>query len=326
MSSINSCFADNVVARPSQSFVIGQLDELTINWHVTEACNFSCKYCYAQWKDHPDPRELFHDLDRTHTLLKELHRFFHPHNSRNPLKQFFSWRTVRLNIAGGEPSILNGRLLDIVRIAHEIGYRVSIISNGSKLTRNTVLALAPNLTCLGISLDSGNTATNLEIGRADRLGNVVNPNEMATNICAARSANPKLSIKVNTVVNSANVNQDFTNLIQLMNPDRWKILRMLPVTNQSLAISSDQFEMFVHRHRHLASMQCIEDHQDMTESYLMVDPFGRFFQNKSELDGCGYYYSPPILEIGAQSAFSEMTFNATSFMHRYAFTNLRSMP
>lgn len=25
------------------------LSELVINWHITEACNYRCRYCYAHW-------------------------------------------------------------------------------------------------------------------------------------------------------------------------------------------------------------------------------------------------------------------------------------
>ena len=34
------------------------LEELTLNWHITEACNYRCRYCYAKWTDGPDPREI----------------------------------------------------------------------------------------------------------------------------------------------------------------------------------------------------------------------------------------------------------------------------
>jgi len=54
----------------------------------------------------------------------------------------------------------------------------------------------------------------------------------------------------------------------------------------------------------------------MCESYLMIDPFGRFFQNHPSLTG-GYQYSKPILSVSAGTAFSEMAFNSTSFQARY---------
>jgi radical S-adenosyl methionine domain-containing protein 2 len=91
---------------------------------------------------------------------------------------------------------------------------------------------------------------------------------------------------------------------------------MLPVIDDSLAISDGEFAAFVQRHRAFQSVQCVEDNRDMSESYLMVDPFGRFFQNQSSLGG-GYLYSKPILSVGAGAAFSEMAFNSSSFQARY---------
>jgi len=55
----------------------------------------------------------------------------------------------------------------------------------------------------------------------------------------------------------------------------------------------------------------------MRESYLMVDPYGRFFQNSLLIAGQGYAYSPPILQIGAEAAFAQMTFDPARFSARY---------
>lgn len=62
----------------------------------------------------------------------------------------------------------------------------------------------------------------------------------------------------------------------------------------------------------------MEDNRDMTESYLMVDPLGRFFQNQSAQPGAGYVYSPPIPEVGAATAFRRVAFDAQRFAARYA--------
>jgi radical S-adenosyl methionine domain-containing protein 2 len=295
---------------------ISEVDELTINWHVTEACNYRCQYCYAKWKDSPNPRELFHDPDRTRDLLSELFRYFQPTNESNPLRKELSWKAFRLNLAGGEPSILGDRLLEISQIAREVGFQFSLISNGSRLIQQVIRQLAPQLTCLGISLDSASTTTNREIGRAERMGKLLNLDELVTNLQLARQINPQLTVKLNTVVNLLNAGEDLSFLVDRIRPNRWKILRMLPVIDDSLAISDGEFAAFVQRHRAFQSVQCVEDNRDMSESYLMVDPFGRFFQNQSSLGG-GYLYSKPILSVGAGAAFSEMAFNSSSFQARY---------
>jgi radical S-adenosyl methionine domain-containing protein 2 len=297
--------------------VIDQVDELTINWHVTEACNYHCQYCYAHWRESSDPRELFHDRRRTRELLEQLFQFFQQENTRNPLTKRLAWKRVRLNLAGGEPSILGDRLLDIVRVAREIGFQVSIISNGSRLSRDMIELLVPHLSCLGISLDSADSATNRQIGRVDRRGRLLDFGELAANLHLARLINPQLTVKLNTVVNRLNADQDLSVSVRQIAPNRWKILRMLPVSDASLAISDEQFSTFVDCHQDFEAIACVEDNQDMCESYLMVDPNGRFFQNQTSLACNGYVYSKPILTAGVESAFSEIDFNSSSFQSRY---------
>lgn len=292
------------------------LEELTLNWHITEACNYRCRYCYAKWTDGPDPRELFHDPELTRRLLTELFRFFHPGNHSNPLRKKLSWKALRLNLAGGEPSILGDRLVGIVQAAREVGFRVSLISNASRLTPLMIRQLAPDLTCLGISLDSAVAATNREIGRFDGKGRLLHLSQMVENLQLARQLNPELAVKLNTVVNRRNVREDLSHLADEIRPDRWKILRMLPITDRSLAVSDEEFYTFVERHRRFEPIQCVEDNEDMCESYLMVDPYGRFFQNHTSL-AQGYIYSQPVLVAGAGSAFSDLPFDADRFQSRY---------
>jgi radical S-adenosyl methionine domain-containing protein 2 len=55
----------------------------------------------------------------------------------------------------------------------------------------------------------------------------------------------------------------------------------------------------------------------MRKSYLMVDPYGRFFQNGQHETGQGYIYSQPILEVGAARAFGAIEFDPSKFCARY---------
>jgi radical S-adenosyl methionine domain-containing protein 2 len=142
--------------------------QLVINWHLTEACNYRCRYCYARWDGLRDQRELIHDVDRTRRMLGLLAEFFSPDNASNPLRQEMSWSSVRLNLAGGEPLLYQKRTCDVVDVAHEMGFEVSMISNGSHFSRLSLEALAPKISLLGISLDSADEAVNRAIGRVDR--------------------------------------------------------------------------------------------------------------------------------------------------------------
>lgn len=290
---------------------------LVLNWHLTEACNYRCQYCYATWNDFAAPRELIHDPGRTAALLSELYRFFQPGNCANPLSERMSWSVVRLNLAGGEPLLYAGKLPAIVNQARALGFEVSLISNGSRLNHQLLGQMAPQLTWLGISLDSASPATSSAIGRIDRRGELLELDELATNLRHARQSNPQLRLKLNTVVNLLNHDEDLSPLIQRFAPDKWKVLRMLPVVSKDLAVSDQQFAAFVARHSQFNRILCAEDNQDMHESYLMIDPHGRFFQNSPLIAGKGYDYSKPILEAGVGAAFAEMAFNSVRFSARY---------
>ncbi len=57
-----------------------------------------------------------------------------------------------------------------------------------------------------------------------------------------------------------------------------------------------------------------EDNSDMTQSYLMIDPMGRFFQNGNN---SFYTYSSPIHEIGFENALSSIEFDDNCYINRY---------
>lgn len=133
---------------------------------------------------------------------------------------------------------------------------------------------------------------------------------------AIRERNPAMKIKLNTVVNRVNWQDDFSDLISLIQPDKWKVLRVLPVTDQSMTVTDEEFRFFLDRHRKHNKIPLIEDNQDMVESYIMVDPQGRVFQNSP--CSAGYEYSQPIVGVGAEKAFSQVNFDVDKFSSRYS--------
>jgi radical S-adenosyl methionine domain-containing protein 2 len=229
--------------------------------------------------------------------------------------QFNTMSPPRLNFAGGEPLLYGDQVVSAMARARELGFDVSLISNGSRLTADLAARIAPHLTILGISIDATTSATNERIGRLDGRGIQLDLAGMIDHIAFMRSLNPAMTLKVNTVVNEVNWQEDLTSLISDLEPTRWKVLRMLPVVTKELALNDDQFQAFVDRHHILDSIMCVEGNDDMVQSYIMVDPHGRFFQNRSV--GAGYDYSPLIIDMGALEAFDCMTWSAEKFVARY---------
>lgn len=291
-----------------------QASELVINWHLTEACNYTCRYCYSKWHADGAGKELIHNAASSATLLAEIYRHFAP-TPRNHARLGMKWQSLRLSLAGGEPLLSDREIVRIAAQAKEIGFDVSVISNGSRLTRDLMTELAPQLSVLGLSLDSAQPSTNREIGRADRHAQVLSLEKLTEIVALGRKLNPALHLKINTVVNALNFTEDMSPLIRQLAPDKWKVLRMLPTVTSDLSIADHEFAEFVDRHTLLGNIISAEDNSDMVESYIMIDPRGRFFQNS--LSGGGYRYSAPILDVGGEAAFRQINWLADKFISRY---------
>jgi radical S-adenosyl methionine domain-containing protein 2 len=296
-----------------------QLSELVINWHITEVCNYQCQYCYAKWSK--ADKELIHDWSRTKQLLDEVYALFDPSNLSNPLRQRISWKTLRLNIAGGEPLLYRDKVLRILSYSRSKGIDTSIITNGSRLNSEFIEQLAPLISMLGLSIDCLDKDLNFQIGRADKHGQQLDLDTVAQLLERARVINPRLRLKINTVVNAINYKEDMHNLIRLLSPQRWKVFQMLPVVTNELSISNKDFQFFVEKHKSLGGVMSVEGNEDMSESYIMVDPHGRFFQNR--IGNQGYQYSRPIESVGAASAFDELRLSAETYASRYRMISIK---
>lgn len=279
--------------------------QIVINWHVTEACNFRCRYCYAHWKRATKP-DLIRDPAGRRALLEELFGHF--------ASRCLQGRP-RLNFAGGEPLLFADEVCRAMQEARRIGFDISMITNGSRLSIALVEEIAPMLSMLGVSLDSAHAETLTEVGRHDSRGHQMQSGSLAPVLARARRIKPDLELKINTVVCRANWREDMSDVIRVLAPSRWKILRMLPVINGDLAVTDAQFHAFVSRHRQFAAIANVENNDDMLGSYIMVDPMGRFFQNR--VGASGYDYSLPILQVGATQAFSNLHWSEVKFERRY---------
>ncbi len=105
-------------------------------------------------------------------------------------------------------------------------------------------------------------------------------------------------------------------MIRHLDPDKWKIMRVLPVYGDRDAVTLDEFRAFLDRHQEFASIIVSEDNEDMIASYLMVDPLGRFFW-RVRVDGEGYEFSDPILRVGATAALQQCPIAWEKYEKRY---------
>lgn len=290
--------------------------EIVINFHMTEECNYRCGYCYATWLGNHSKTELHHDFGNIESLLVKLAEYFF---SENPLYQQLKYTSVRLNFAGGEPVMLGQRFVDAILLAKSLGFRTSIISNGHLLSDKMINRIAPNLDMLGLSFDTADYLLAQSIGRVDHKQAWLTPERAVAIVNTYRLANANGIVKINTVVNAFNWREDMNGVISQLQPDKWKILRVLPVYSTNLTVSESEYNGYVKRHTLHANIVATENNADMWQSYLMLNPQGRFYQNTNSCNGL--IQSPSVLDVGVKAALEHIEFNVASFAKRY-----RSVP
>lgn len=276
------------------------MSNLVINYHLTERCNYSCEFCFAKYGlEEKFKFELHQNIDLVRLMLEDVFRHFRK-----------SFKSVRLNFAGGEPLLVTN-LVNIVDVALLIGYEVSIITNGSLIKASFMDDLFSKMSMVGISIDSFNSDTNRNIGRYTK-----NKYDNNTRQFLAEIKKLPCKLKINTVVSRFNWQENMCISINEINPDRWKIFRVLPIQPNTTGITDEQYQHFIETHRgKVETLVFAENNDDMRESYIMIDPLGRFCQNSN--DDKGYIYSNYILEQGTERAFEQIAFDRVKFDQRY---------
>ena len=282
--------------------------ELVVNWHITEACNYSCDYCFAKWgkqkgeliNSASSVSQLIESISYLPAILNEMHS-----------TQF---EQIRLNLVGGETFLNYRKVKEVVKQAKKRGLKLSAITNGSRINEDFISLIVNNFSSIGFSVDSVIDSTNLSIGRVEK-DRVMSAEEIVNTVANIRAINPKIDIKLNTVVSDLNKSEDLSDFIAQVMPNKWKIFKVLPVVTNQHLIDDEQFKHFLQRHHSFRHLMYAEDNVEMVDSYIMIDPIGRFFQN-SDFNK-GYYYSRSILQVGIERAFNEISFNANKFYTRY---------
>lgn len=269
---------------------------LSVNFHFTRKCNYECKFC-------------FHTEKTSHvTALDE---------AKRGLQLLARAGMQKINFSGGEPFLYPDYLGALVKFC-KIDLRlesVSIVSNGSKITKRWFEDYADYLDILAISVDSFDEATNIKIGRGR--GRHLEKLSKISDWCAEYG----IKFKLNTVVCVHNWQEDMNQAITCLAPFRWKVFQCLLVDSENagdqavrqakdLLITDEKFQDFVARHR---SLQCLvpESNLLMKSSYLILDEYMRFL-NK----GDKYAESESILTVGVERALREVDFEKDTFNKR----------
>lgn len=278
----------------------------TVNFHFLKQCNLSCTFCYAH----------FYYLEKEKLL---------------PLESMFQLITNlkqagcrKINFAGGEPFIYAEILGQLIKFAYEIGLKTSVVTNGTLLKLSWLKDYGFYLNWMALSCDSALESVQKALGRG-RGNHVSQTIETFTLIRKFNESNNKNSLRIRTKLNSVitrlNFEEDMSKFVSQCDVERWKILQILPIEGENdeyypmLSITEEQFHSFVNRHKSLEKRGInvvSENNNLMTESYLMVDPQGRFFQNRENR----YHVSAPILEIGVEQALEQVGFSEEKFLKR----------
>jgi radical S-adenosyl methionine domain-containing protein 2 len=168
---------------------------------------------------------------------------------------------------------------------------------------------------LGVSFDTADEIIAGSIGRMDNKGGWISADRLATISSEYKRLNPSGRFKVNTVVNQYNHHESLVDVMTIVSPDKWKLLRVLPIYDHIAPVSDADFGSYTERHSVFSHISVIEDNSDMSASYLMINPNGCFYQNGELQDG--YEISEPILQVGVAKAFDQIRFDTDTFLSRY---------
>jgi radical S-adenosyl methionine domain-containing protein 2 len=266
---------------------------ITVNYHFTEKCNFRCKFCFAG-----------HGLCGKELNCEE---------AMLVIKGLAVAGCQKINFVGGEPTLCPW-LGKLIHYAKSLGLVTSIVTNGTGLTDAFLEDMLGALDWIGMSVDSLNETTLKALGRQCS-GQIIDDEFYYNKVKKINNLGYKL--KLNTVVNAFNYQEDMSCFINHAAPTRWKLFQVLTENDMPslFSITSEQFESFCcfHQSHIRPSIQMVpESNNLMRGTYTMIDPIGRFYDN---ITG-EYRYSDPILEVGIKRAFEQVIVDYEKMVER----------
>jgi radical S-adenosyl methionine domain-containing protein 2 len=278
------------------------VDIPSVNYHLWRTCNMRCKFCFATY-DSIIPEERRHGLP--------------PNEARSLIELLGEAGFQKITFAGGEPTLCPW-LKVLLQHAKWLGLRTAMVTNGTTLESMCETELAASLDWLALSVDSVSYSVNRRHGRA--VAGVRVLQEPALLSISQRFREAGVRLKVNTVVTRLNASEILAPFIAEMYPERWKIMQILGIRGENtanfpdLSVSDAAFQEYVRRNSPPPEGVTLvtEDNSDMTESYVMIDPVGRFISNS----GGSYRTSRPILQVGVHAAMNDVSYSEEKFEGR----------
>lgn len=289
----------------------------SVNYFISRRCNYACKFC-------------FHTNKNSHILSLS--------SAKHGLKLLRDAGCEKINFAGGEPFLHEAYLGALCKHAHALGMAVSIISNGSLITSAWMDTYAKYLDILGLSVDSFNDDVNTFIGRSTTINNSTSTTNLKLKENETKSSHldhlqrvrqlchkHSILFKLNTVVCTANMDEDMSVHIRKLNPYRWKVFQCLVLQGENggsdtdirdathMTVNRQQFNAFVDRHEgEFGSVLVPEPTDVMRDSYLMLDEEMRFL----DCSGDGKVAGASILDVGVEKAVQMSGFDDIMFEKR----------
>ena len=274
------------------------MEKLKINYHITENCNFNCKFCFAKYADK--------------TLKLE--------NQKLVIEKIAdSMLFDAINFAGGEP-LLDKNIVEHIQCSSRLGLKPSLITNGFLLDSQTLQQILPYLTMIGISVHTFDNETKRKIGSCTSSGEVLE-NQRLVEICnMVRSYNSqtrkKCKIKINTVICSENKQEILKKNIEPLQIDRWKCLRCQEFCkNQNYLVNDTEYKAFAQRNTLETETveQVFED--DMKDTYIMINPEGKLLREGA--DNRSYDEIGTVLEKDISDLLNVLPLKKRKYFERY---------
>ena len=272
-------------------------NKLKINFHITEACNFSCKFCFAKYCK----KQL--SFEEQKAVIKNI----------ADSKIFDS-----INFAGGEPLLIS-HLPELIKYSFDLGLKVSVITNGFLLNKEYLDNILPFVSMIGISVHSFDEKTKIKIGSCKK-NNEALSNEQLKFIFNYINLKNRLKesnclLKINTVVCSLNKNEIMKDKIENLNVSKWKILRCQEFTsNKSLCVSETDYKNFCQKNIFCKTKQIFEN--TMKDTYIMLNPTGELI--KQSKNGLSYTTVGSALEENILKLMAKYSLNYELYKKRYA--------